>query len=277
MNHHQYTLITPDGRNLFAASWIPELETKAVVTLVHGFGEHCLRYAPYIDYFMQKGIAFLGFDLQGHGQSDGKKGVIVSYDSILDDIELALKKAGELFPGVPQFLYGHSMGGNLALNFLLRRQSDLKCGIITSPWLALTKEPPTFLKKTVALLEPVIPNLTIDSGLDVKYISTVEEEVAKYKADPLNHGRISFRLFHEITKSGMWAVEHTSNLKIPILLMHGLADQITSPKVSEQAFHKNEALIDWKTWDGRYHELHNESNRVEVAATVIDWIQIHLK
>ncbi len=273
MIQSEFFLITKSERKIYTKTWTPKVSPIAVITLVHGFGEHCLRYKPYIEYFTNQGIAFLGFDLQGHGQSDGKRGVIISYDSMLDDMFLALEKTSELFPNVPHFIYGHSMGGNIVLNYLLQRDFKLNGAIITSPWLELTKEPALMLKKMVGFFQKFIPNITIESGLDTTYISTVAKEVDKYDSDPLNHGRISFRLFHEINQRGVWAIENAQNLKLPVLLMHGLADQITSPNASAKVSNSNKVFIEYQTWEGKYHELHNESNRPEVAAKVIEWIK----
>ncbi|MBI9067725.1 MAG: lysophospholipase [Salinivirgaceae bacterium] len=261
-----------DNLNLYAHVWEPNEQAKAVVTLVHGFGEHCMRYSPYIEYFLKQGIAFVGFDLCGHGQSDGKRGTIKSYEALLNDVELALSKTRELFPDIHHFIYGHSMGGNIAFNYILRRQPKLSGAIITSPWFALSNDPNFLLKGAVSLLKNFFPNFTIDSGLDIKYISTVVEEVEKYRSDPLNHGRISFRLFNDITKSGMYAIVNSKDATIPTLMFHGSADKITSPIASKKAADGNTKLIEHVIWPDKYHELHNEDIRPEIAEKVIGWI-----
>ncbi|MCK9207981.1 MAG: lysophospholipase [Salinivirgaceae bacterium] len=268
---------TPNGYRLFGSIWKPENEVKALVVLVHGFGEHCLRYTPYIEHFTQAGIAFVGSDLQGHGQSDGKRGKILSYDSLLDEVSLVLNEAQTLFPDLPTFIYGHSMGGNIVLNYLLKRKPVVAGGIVTSPWLVLADDPNFITKRMVSFIKRIFPHLTIDSGLEIAYISTDPEEVKKYRDDKLNHGRISFRLFAEITRHGLWAIHHTKNLQVPVLLMHGTSDKITSCQASELASHGCPEFIEWAPWEGRYHELHNETNRSEVAAKAIDWILKHLR
>jgi alpha-beta hydrolase superfamily lysophospholipase len=116
MKEKDLNWISPDGIKFFAHTWQPDGKIRAAVTLVHGFGEHCLRYTPYFRYFTAKGIAVLGFDLRGHGRSTGKRGTIPSYNALMDDIDIAVKHSKELFSGVPHFIYGHIMGGNLALN-----------------------------------------------------------------------------------------------------------------------------------------------------------------
>ena len=263
---------SPDGIDIFAHVWKPDDDIKACITLVHGFGEHCLRYTPYLKYFTGSGIAVLGFDLRGHGQSGGKRGVIISYNTLMDDIEIAITKTKEQFPGVPHFIYGHSMGGNLALNYLIRRKPELKGGIIGSPWLVLANDPGFIIKAVASFLKRIFPNITLDSKLENDYMSTDKSEVEKYRNDPLNHSRISFRLFSEITRTGLWAVANTGKLKIPVLLMHGNADKITSFQASKLAAMNSNGMIEFVEWEDRYHELHNETNREEVAEKVIGWI-----
>ncbi len=45
------------------------------------------------------------------------------------------------FPGVPVFIYGHSLGGGMVLDYLLRRKPEITGAIVTSPWLKLSFEP----------------------------------------------------------------------------------------------------------------------------------------
>lgn len=261
-----------NNRRLYAKIWVPNENPTAVITLVHGFGEHCSRYEPYILAFKEQPIAFLGFDLYGHGNSDGKRGTIISYESLLNDVALVLNTSKTHFPNLPHFIYGHSMGGNIVLNFLLRRPVDLAGAIVTSPWLKLANEPPAWQQKLVSLFRLIFPNVTIASGLDVNAISSQVDEVKKYIQDPLNHGRISFRLFHAIAQRGNWAMQHIQKLSVPMLLMHGMADKITSLQASIEVFESNRTLIDFVPWEGKFHELHNENVRDQVAEEVIHWM-----
>lgn len=265
-----------DGVKFFAHTWEPEDTPKAIVTLVHGFGEHCVRYTPYFEYLTSDGVAILGFDLRGHGETGGKRGVIESYSILMDDIEDALSKSKELYPDIPQYLYGHSMGGNLVLNYLIRNKPNINGAIVTSPWLTLTHEPNSILKGLVSMLKNIVPNMTIDSGLKTEHISTVISEVDKYKDDPLNHSRISFRLFSEITDTGLWALDNAININVPVLLMHGTADEITSPLSSKKLSESND-VIEYVEWEKSYHEIHNEANREDVASVVSNWVNARYK
>lgn len=277
MNQTNLSWLSVNGKKLFASLWQPENEPKAVICLVHGFGEHCMRYAPYLAYFIDAGFAVLGYDQIGHGQSEGKRGVISSYNQLLDDVQLCVTKAEDLFPSKPKFLYGHSMGGNISVNYLMKRNSQLAGAILTSPWLALTNNPGFLAKAAVTFIKTFLPNLTMPSGLELKYISTIQDEVEKYKEDELNHGRISLRLVNSIMVNGIWAIVHANKLKIPTLLMHGSDDNITSPIASELFANGNKEYVEFVKWPGCYHELHNDIVREELANKVINWIKGKIK
>lgn len=260
------------GNYLAGRLWKPEAEPKAIIVLVHGFGEHCQRYTPYFKLFENNAFAFVAYDQMGHGASGGKRGAISSYIHLLDDVQECLEKAKELFPGIPVFIYGHSMGGNIVANFLIHCNPDVNGAIITSPWLKLTKGKGVFIEKIVSILSTFLPNFTVNSDLETKYISTLKNEVEAYEKDSLNHGKISFRLFNQIIKTGNAAIINSININIPTLLLHGTDDMITSPLASAK-FANNSKCIKFIEWEKGYHELHNDFCREELVKTVVDWIK----
>ena len=115
---------------------------KAAIMLVHGHGEHVARYDHVAAALTEKGYAMLGFDLRGHGKSGGPRGHTPSYDALMDDIASFSQQTDQRYAGLPRFLYGHSLGGNLVLNYALRRKPDLHGVIATGPWLKLAFDPP---------------------------------------------------------------------------------------------------------------------------------------
>ncbi|NJK94836.1 MAG: alpha/beta hydrolase [Bacteroidales bacterium] len=82
----------------------------------------------------------MGFDLRGHGHSEGKRGN-GNYEDYLNDIETVYKWLKLRYGNLPRVLYGHSMGGNLALGYAINCKPDIDRLIVTSPWLKLTKPP----------------------------------------------------------------------------------------------------------------------------------------
>jgi len=278
MNNNDFDFNSKDNLKLHGQQWKVEAPI-ALICMLHGLGEHIGRYKHVAEAFNKKQISFYGFDLRGHGSSEGKKGHTSSIQHMFDDIEQFLVIMRKEHPDTPIIIYGHSMGGNLALSYLLNRNSkEIALGIITSPWLRLTNQPSGFQLLLAKFGARFLPSLAQPNGLNIKDISSVKEEQDAYANDPLNHDRITGGLFMEISKMGEKSISMASLLKTPILLAHGTDDNITSPKGSEE-FAKNAPsnLIKLKLWDGLHHETHNELNKEEVIEYYVDWVGSMLK
>ena len=221
MKHTEFKFKTFDGLLLFSQSWQPEGRTRAVICLVHGIGEYSGRYVHVADRLTQAGYAIFTFDLRGHGKSEGLRGHTPSYEALMQDISSLLETANKQFPQLPVFLCGHSLGGNLVLNYVLRRQPHLKGVIATAPWLRLAFEPPASKIALGKMTDCIWPSFSQKSGLDTKALSRDLEVVHSYKNDPLVHDRISARMFISAYQAGQWALEHASKFSLPLLLMQG--------------------------------------------------------
>lgn len=253
----------------------PGSHLKAVVILVHGLGEHIHRYSAWAKRFNSEDIGFAGVDLPGHGRSEGRRGHIKSYDLLDEMTEILINECRKTFPGIPLFLYGHSLGGGILLNYLVRKNPKVRGAIATSPWLKLSFEPDKSKVQLASLVKYIFPGLIQPSGLVVEHISHDKEVVDKYKNDPQVHRKISVSLFHGAMKAGSYALENASNLKVPLLLMHGSDDQICSPDGSRE-FVSRAKNAELKIWEGGYHELHNELFKEEVFDYILKWINTHL-
>lgn len=258
---------------LYGQLWCPDDYPSAIICLVHGLGEHSGRYASLAAKLTMKNIALVCYDLPGHGQSSGKRGD-GTYQTYSESITFSINYAKATFPTIPVFLYGHSMGGNLALNFMLDNNNDTLTGLIcTSPWLKLAHEPHHILKTIVGLLSIFVPHATISNGLKPEYISRDIDQVKNYVTDPLIHNRISFKLFNQIERSALKARTSIYKINLPFLLMHGEADQITSHEASKEFVMNASSRTTFKLWPGAYHELHHETNHDEIISFTIKWIE----
>ncbi|EAR00234.1 alpha/beta hydrolase [Maribacter sp. HTCC2170] len=251
-------------------------ETKGVVILVHGFGEHSGRYEEYvIPMLLKTGFAVVVYDNFGHGQTEGNKGHCPSYMALLQLLGLVQEKANSLFPNKAQFLYGHSMGGNLVLNHALRNKTNIKGIIATSPYLRLAFQPPKWKMILGKAMLNVWPSLTLPSGLDPSGISRIPMEVEKYKSDPLVHDKVSPMFSFPIIDAGEWAIQNASNLNSNTLLLHGTGDPIIDFTGTEE-FHENCEVTTLKLIDEGYHELHNDICREEVLNVIQNWLRQQL-
>jgi acylglycerol lipase len=249
----------------------PGENKRAVVILVHGLGEHIQRYAFWANLFRNERIGFAGVDLPGHGRSDGRRGNITSYALLGEMIDILITSCRQTFPGIPVYIYGHSLGGGIVLDYLLRRNPRVKGAIVTSPWLRLSFEPSRNKLIMASVMKNLLPGLIQSSGLNVSYISHDETVIEKYNADPLVHGKISVSLFYEAMTAAKHSLTHASELKVPTLMLHGSDDMICSPEGSRE-FAGKTAMAELKIWDGGYHELHNESFKDEVFKYILNWI-----
>ena len=247
--------------------------SKAIVVLVHGIGEHCERYDHVAKRFNEHGFSFVSFDLRGHGKSNGKRGHIASYDVMMNEIEMVIKKAMEKYEDLPCFLYGHSMGGNLVLNFGLRKKLNLKGVLATSPWVKLVNEPSSFKRKMLYFLANITPSVLMDNGLDANDISHDKNVVNDYVSDKLNHSKVSIKLAAEADKAAIWALENGSKFPYPLLIVHGTSDKMTSHLGSKEFVEKVGQKANLKLWDGLFHETHNEPNNKDVIEYNIDWME----
>ncbi len=270
---HKFLLTTTDGLQLQGASFSPLGEIKGVIVLIHGMGEHFGRYQHVIDFFMSIHYAVMGMDYRGHGTSQGKKGHISSYKQLMDDTDLLVKKAGELFNGLPLFIYGHSLGGNIAANFVLRNQPALKGLIITAPYFKLAFNPPQWKVSLSKIMAKILPALTLPTELELAALSREQSIVDAYKKDPLVHDKISSTFFLNVHAAGLYPIEHARELKIKTLAMHGTADRITSYQGTVAFAQNNPQMIELKLWEGLYHEIHNEKEKQQVFDYIGGWLE----
>lgn len=270
--HLHFTLHTNDGLRLHAREWLPSGEPRAVLCLVHGHGEHSGRYEHVARFLNHAGCGLLAMDLRGHGRSAGQRGHVGSYDLLLADIAVLLDEAARRHPDLPRFLYGHSMGGNLVLNCALRR-GDVLSGIIASaPMLRTAFDPPAWKDLLGRLMIRLWPAMPLRSGLETEALSRDPEVVHAYREDPLVHDRVTPR-FLEVLEAGRWTLQRAADLSLPLLLMHGDADRITSAQASVQFAARAGCGCTLQIWPGLYHEIHNEPEKGQVLSRVTEWLE----
>ncbi len=265
------SFVSSDGLVLNALEWLAP-NPKAHIILVHGLGEHIGRYDHLASFYNSKSISVTGFDLRGHGLSKGPRGYTPSYDQLIKDVESFINEYKDI--EIPKILYGHSMGGNLVLNYLMecKNSSEFVACIATSPWIKLVKEPPALLKFAAKILNS-FGGFTKSNELDATSISTIKEEVEKYKNDPLVHDKVSSVCALGVMNAGEALIKSQKQFPIPLLINHGTEDRITSHEASKRfsALQKNDK-IELKLWEGMYHELHNDKSKEQLFNHCEHWI-----
>lgn len=268
--HQELFFTSSDNLKLYAQYW-EATQPKAIVVLVHGMGEHSNRYQHVAESFCKNQYSFFSFDLRGHGKSEGKKGHTPTYERLMLDIDFAIEKAKEFLGDRPIILYGHSLGGNQVLNYLLRRNTHLLATIVSSPWIRLAFEPPKIKVRLAKIMNTLYGAFTEKSELDASALSSDAQVGIAYKKDPLVHEYVTARMFLQCYEAGNYILEKASKFKAPLLLVHGDQDRLTSYIASTDLHTLNKDAIDLRIWKDGYHELHNEVFKEEYIQYLIDW------
>lgn len=260
-----YTLFDFEKRNCEVQGYhFPCENPDYVVCLIHGIGEYAGRFARLADYFNKEKIAIVSMDLRGHGRSRGVRGACAPRTEVLQDIDALIEYAGKLYPNVPIVMYGHSMGGNITLDYRARgSRNDVPIGyIISAPWIRLVRPVGGALLTAVKLLTKIAPNLKIKSEFPEEQLGNVEY-VRPYKENPLVHPYVTALCAYEGFTIGN-ALESGTNedngraKKTACLLMHGTSDLICDIQGSREfAKLQDPKYFTMVEWEGYYHEIHN--------------------
>jgi len=256
--------------DFFGQYWQPNIQ-KGIVVLLHGMGEHSSRYAHVAEKLVDNNFTVVTYDNFGHGRTSGKRGCNPNYEALLSVVDHVIVKAQELHPDKPVFLYGHSMGGNLVINYSLQKKHKLKGVIVTSPFLKLAFNPPAWKMFLGKLLLKIAPSITLGNELNPNHVSREKNEVNKYIKDELIHNKISPNYSLTILETGKWAIQNANMLAIPMFIVHGTEDKIIDHKGSI-SFAKNTSLALLKLYKNGYHELHNDICKEELLCDVTDWL-----
>lgn len=270
MNDKNIKILAQDGQELNLNIYKPDsIKPRVIILGIHGFGEFGERYRKVAEYFTAQGAAFYIHDQRGHGLTPGNRGIIDSYVSFLNDIELVLNIIREEQGNMPIVLYGHSMGGNIALRYLMTKDTgNIACSVISSPWLKLYKETPLFLVK---ILEKVLgPSFRIKAKIGL--LSHDRELLKEVNSSGLYHNYICTTMARGIMESGLFISNNPQLLTTPTLLMSAELDNVVDLKTIEKFATSNRENIEYIKWPGMFHELHNEKERVQVLATAWNFI-----
>jgi alpha-beta hydrolase superfamily lysophospholipase len=266
---------TADGKKLHYRSWVCA-RAKAVFLVVHGIGEHIGRYEYVSTAFMSRGYSVCGFDLRGHGLSEGKRGDIEDFSLFVSDIK-DFYEFVKSFSTEKIFILGHSFGGLLALLCGMNPPGDTKGIISINPLIRFKMELPRHKLVLGNLLRAVLPSFTFSNGIKIRHLSKDQAVVDAYRKDKLVHDRISVRLFFQMLKQIEALKSSIINFKMPLLFLLSGDDRIIDSGASKEFFDKIESK-DKKLiiLEGFYHEPLNEIGKERVFEEIESWVEQYL-
>ena len=278
MPEEQGRLTAGDGLSLSWKALVPDSRPKAAVHVIHGYAEHFGRYANVASELLPAGYALIGNDHRGHGTSEGKRACISSFEEYLDDEQLFRDEVVKrLFPGIPSFVLGHSMGSIIALN-LAERTSDRLAGLVLSGMgSVLSPGIPGILTLITRLLSRLAPRIHVRSPLPPDFISRDPEVVKAYVSDPLVFNVITPRLAEQMAAYPALGAQNADRVKIPVLIQYGSLD--TSFGGQQELFEAiGSADKTIRRYEGLKHEVYNElpADRAVVLSDLRAWLDARL-
>ena len=273
MVHSEGIFVTPDGLTIYHQAWLPDSDRKAVIVLLHGLAEHSARYAHVARRLTDAGYAVHALDHRGHGRSDGKRTFVKTYAQYQSDILQFRQLVEQQHAGLPLFVLGHSMGGNLALGHVLDHQAGVRGLALSAPALAPGSSLSASKIKLAKLIGKIAPGLRPEA-LSSDAISRDPAVVAAYVADPLVfNGKITAGAAAALLESMESFPSRFGELRLPILLQHGTADalvDIAGTRALEAG--AVNAAVTSHYYDGLYHEIFNEPERAAVLSDTVGWL-----
>lgn len=273
------------GTSSLASNIQPPIAIKGVLAIVHGLGEHSGRYCQIVKGLTDAGYAVFGFDNQGHGKSEGQRGHINRWQDYRDNAQAFLSLVRQKEPTAPLFLMGHSLGGLIVLDYVLRsadsatfKALDIKGLIISAPPFQPTTGTASRRRKVLAqLLSGLLPRLSLSMNLSKGGLSRDPSVANQAAEDPLTHSSVTLRWGSETLSTLDWVKDHIDQLSLPLLLTHGEADPIISPSGSRRIFQQvNSPDKTLKIYPGSYHEPHNDLDADTVVSDLLRWIETEI-
>ena len=262
---------------------IDESGKKGVVIISHGFGEHSEAYVEHAERLWQGGYASVILDQRGHGKppegAKNRHGLIPDYQCFIDDIESVTDAAAEMAPDTPIAIFGHSMGGNIVVNSLLRlppeKVSRYFCAILESPWLGLYEPPNPVMLGLIKLLNRIAPNFRHYRKMKHDDLSGDEEKKLGYSRDPYYHGYISMRMITGIMDGCAFALENASKLPVKTFLAYADNERVVCNNAIHEFATKAGDMVVVEEYVSN-HAIHNDLVRESYNEDLIKFLDSNL-
>lgn len=276
MKHSEGKFKGQGNLNLYYQCWLPDKEPMVILLIVHGLCDHSGRYLNLVNHLVPKGYGIYAFDMRGNGKSEGLRGYVGRFSHFVDDLDIFHKLVRRLHPEAKTFIFGHSTGGTIITAYAILRRQDFNGLILSGVILSLPADVTALTIFAARVLSLVLPKTGL-YHMDSENISQDRNVVKAYQTDPLvYHGKIRARLGAEVIKAVAMVQQRVSDVRLPVLILHGSADKLSDLKNSEFLYQNaNSADKTLKQYPGYYHSILNEPGRLQVLEDIEDWLKAH--
>lgn len=249
---------------------------RACLIVLHGLAEHHGRYIPTIESVAAAGIACFAYDCRGHGRSPGARGDIERFSSFAEDFRAICAGVARAHPGLPLFVYGHSLGSIVAIQVALDRANRLAGVIVTGTAVRAVPDWPPALWKIARHAAGVAPWLRVPLPLKAEALTHDLKIRQEYLNDPLILKKATVRLLTELGLACDDSLRRAPEIQVPWLAIHGELDTI-APVRGAQIFIDRLGAADKQLhiYPGLLHEVQNEAepSLSHFRHQVIEWMR----
>ncbi|HEY8439466.1 MAG TPA: lysophospholipase [Candidatus Limnocylindrales bacterium] len=265
------TVEASDGTSILTRRWAADEPPWAHIVLVHGVAEHSGRYEHVGTWLAADGLDVTAYDQRGFGGSGGRRAYVDRWSQHLDDLEAQLASVRAGAAGRPVALYGHSLGGLLALGYAVadppRPPPDAL--ILSAP--AVDATVPAWTRQVARILGRIAPTVSIGNDFDGEVLSRDPSVGERYLADPLAHHRTTTGFAAAALDEQRRVRGALHRLSVPTLVVHGEDDRLVPSAASEPL--AAVPGVTRRTHPGLRHEMHNEPEAEEVIAGIVAWLR----
>ena len=290
-----------DGKDLYTYIWSDtDVAPSKAIILCHGMAEHIDRYEQFARVLVNNGFIVLGYNQRGHKLTDekddyGYMGPSNNFNILVSDVDEIIEYIKVKRPGMPIYLFGHSMG-----SFVSTRVSELYGSKLAGVVLCGSGRNPNLILNMGAFVASIIRvfrgkkhrskliNAMAFGAFNKKFapnrsefdwLNTVDEEVDKYIADEWCGGIFTLKYYHDFFKG---CVKVTKNIKkipndLPILLIAGDKDPVGNDGKGVKAVYddliKFNSNVSIKLIEGARHEILLEKKKEEVIEEIVSFLK----
>lgn len=271
--HQELEIQSQDGCTLFLQSWEPVQEKKALIIMVHSWGESSEQLEGLAHSLSSKGFSCHSYDHRAHGQSEGRLSSTRNFNRLLQDLKQVIEKCDELYPNLPKFIYAYSFGAIEILNLAAKTLLDIQGIAIASPLFQRDNQPSVFKLNWLNRFSKIFPSKLVSykynykaATRDLAYNHSISNDNNYLREIPL-------KLYCDFIKFGEIASKSIYKINKPLLVLQGEKDKFASVKATKAFIMNAGVMTKYVEFPGAFHELHNDVCKTEMIDELCSWIE----
>jgi alpha-beta hydrolase superfamily lysophospholipase len=259
-----------DQTELFYQTWTPE-NVLGTMVITHGLAEHSECYHHVAKELCDDGWKVFGWDMRGHGRSEGKRGFVKHLSNYIEDLHTLIGQV--IKPKDHLVMFGHSMGGLVSVRYNQLKRPSVEALCLSSPALGLSVKVPKFKEALAHVAVKWVPTLTMYNEIKYEDLTRDEDMLKSHYSDTLRHDKISPGLFLSMVESFNFAQDEAAEIKIPVLMQLSGEDRLVSIDAARDFFEKLPSRDkQMQVYPDSLHEVFNDRDRSKAIADLKKFI-----